>query len=135
MRRYHIKIYLSDHSIIDVKAEADSLEDAVDKITTTEETENLIGDNEIESIRLIDSETIEPIAQERFLLQESLDPGYWVFTDQQNGLVCKFLEQQHNKDYIITYLDGTPVTDLFTMANVLSEMNDYLIARHPELIC
>ena len=35
MRRYHIKIYLSDHNVIDAKAEADSLEDAVDKIATT----------------------------------------------------------------------------------------------------
>ena len=53
MRRYHIKIYLSDHNVIDAKAEADSLEDAVDKIATTEETERLIGDNEIESIQLM----------------------------------------------------------------------------------
>ena len=135
MRRYHIKIYLSDHNVIDAKAEADSLEDAVDKIATTEETERLIGDNEIESIQLIDSEELEPVTKERFLVQESSDPGYWVITDQQNGLVCKFLERQYSKDYKITDIDGTPVTDLFTMATALSEMGDYLMARHPELIC
>ena len=135
MRRYHIKIYLSDHNVIDAKAEADSLEDAVDKIATTEETERLIGDNEIESIQLIDSEELEPVTKERFLVQESSDPGYWIITDQESSLVCKFLERQYSKDYKITDLDGKPVTDLITMANALSEMGDYLMARHPELIC
>ena len=135
MRRYHIKIYLSDQNVIDTKAEADSLENAVDKIATTEETKRLIGDNEIESIQLIDSEELEPSTKERFLVQESSDPGYWVITDQQNGLVCKFLERQYSKDYKITDLDGTPVTDFYTLATALNEMSDYLMARHPELIC
>ncbi len=135
MRRYHIKIYLSDHNVIDARAEAESLEDAVDKIATTEEAEKLIGDNEIESIQLVDTEEIGPVTPDRFLLQESTDPGYWVVTDQQKGIVCKFLERQYNKDYKITDLEGKPITDLITMADTLSEMADFLMAKHPELIC
>ena len=121
--------------MIDARAEAESLEDTVDKIATTEETEKLIGDNEIESIQLVDTEEIGPVTPDRFLLQESTDPGYWVVTDQQKGIVCKFLERQYNKDYKITDLEGKPITDLITMAETLSEMADYLMARHPELIC
>lgn len=134
MRRYHIKIYLSDNNVIDARAEAESLEDAVDKIAMTEETEKLIGDNEIESIQLVDTEEIEPVTPDRFLLQESTDPGYWVVTDQQNGIACKFLERKYYKDYKITNLEGKPITDLITMADTLSEMADFLMAKHPELI-
>ena len=135
MRRHHIKIYLSDHNVIDAKVETDSLDDAVDKIATAEETDSLIGDNKIESIQLIDTEEIIPVTQERFLYQESFDPGYWVITDQLNGLACKFLERQFCKAYKTTNLDGTPVTDLITMTNSLTEMCDYIMDRHLQLIC
>ena len=135
MQRYHIKIYLTGNNVIDEKAEADSLEDAVDKIATSDKAKQLFGDNEIESIQLIDTERIEPPTKERFIVQESPEPSYWVITDQESGLVCKFLERQYSKDYKITALDGKPVTDLITMANALSEMGNYLMGRHPELIC
>ena len=135
MRRYHIKIYLSDHNVFDAKTEAESLEDAVDNIVMTEEAKDAIGDNEIESVQLVDSEEIGPVKEERFLVQESSDPGYWVITDRQNNLVCKFLERQYSKDYKVTDLDGTPVTDFYTLATAINDMGDYLMARHPELIC
>lgn len=135
MRRYHIKIFLSNQNQIDVRAEADSLEDAVEKVITTEQAKELLYDTEIERIQLIDTEEIEPVEHSRFLLQESTDPGYWVITDLQKGIVCKFLERGYNKDHKITDINDTPITDPLTLATALREMGDYLIAKHPELIC
>lgn len=135
MRRYHIKIFLSDHYVFDAKTEAESLEDAVDNIVLTEEAKKNIGENETESILHFDTEEIGPVKEERFLLQESTDPGYWGITDRQKSLVCKFLDRQYSKDYKVTDLDGTPITELYTLAAALNDMGDYLMARHPELIC
>lgn len=134
MRKYHIKIYLSDHNVIDAKAEANSIEDAVDKIVTTDQARDFIGNNDIERIQLLDTEELKPVPKERFLLQESTDPGYWVVTDKQNGLVCKFLERQYNKNHKITDLNDSPITDPLTLATALREMGEYLAAQHPELV-
>ena len=135
MRRYHIKIYLSDQSVIDARAEADSIEDAVDKIMLTDQAKKFLGDNEIESVQLIDTEEIGPVPPERFILQESSDPGYWVVTDQQNGLVCKFLERNFNKTQKTTDINDNPITDPLTLATALREIGDFLYSKHPELIC
>lgn len=135
MRRYHIKIYLSDRSVIDAKTEADSLEDAVDKIMATDQAKEFLGDNDIESVQLVDTEDITPSAPDRFLLQESTDPGYWVVTDLQNGIVCKFLERNFNKTQKTTDINDNPITDPLTLATALREMGDFLFSKHPELIC
>ena len=135
MRRYHIKIYLSDQSVIDARAEADSIEDAVDKIMLTDQAKEFLGDNEIESVQLIETEEIGPVNPKRFLLQESSDPGYWVVTDQQNGLVCKFLERNFNKTQKTTDINDNPITDPLTLATALREIGDFLYSKHPELIC
>ena len=114
MRRYHIKIFLSNQNLIDARAEADSLENAVDKVITTEQAEELLYYNRIESIQLIDTKEIRPIEHRPFLLQESSAPGYWVVTDLQKGIVCKFLERGYKKDHIITNINDTPTTDPLT---------------------
>lgn len=135
MHRYHIKIHLSDHKVIDAKAEAESLEEAVDKIVATEQAKGMMGENEIEAIQMVGSEEIRPVTHDRFLLQESNDPGYWIVTDQQKGIVCKFLERNFGKDHEITGFEGTPVTDATTLVEALREIGGFLYARHPELIC
>ena len=135
MRRYHIKIYLSDQSVIDAKTEADSLEEAVDKIMATDQAKEFLGDNDIESVQLVDTEDITPSAPDRFLLQESTDPGYWVVTDLQNGTVCKFLERNFNKSQKTTDINDKPITDPLTLATSLREIGDFLHSKHPELIC
>lgn len=135
MRRYHIKIYLSDQSVIDAKTEADSLKEAVDKIIATDQAKDSLGDNDIESVQLIDTEDITPAAPDRFLLQESTDPGYWVVTDLQNGIVCKFLERNFNKTQKTTDINDNPITDPLTLATALREIGEFLYSKHPELIC
>lgn len=135
MRKYHIKIFISDNDYIDAKADANSMDEAVDKILSTDQAKEFIGDNLIDSVQLIDSEELEPISPKRFIVQESSDPGYWVITDLQNNIVCKFLERNFNKDQKITDINDNPISDPLTLATALREMGEYLYSTHPELIC
>ena len=135
MRKYHIKIFISDDNYIDAKADANSMDEAVDKILSTDQAKEFIGDNLIDSVQLIDSEELEPISPKRFIVQESSDPGYWVITDLQNNIVCKFLERNFNKDQKITDINDNPISDPLTFATALREMGEYLYSTHPELIC
>ena len=68
MRKYPIVIYLSDGDTFDANAVADSIEDAVDKITSTEQAIEFIEDREIESVQLLGTEEQEPAPEQRFLL-------------------------------------------------------------------
>ena len=135
MRKYHIKIFISDNDYIDAKADANSMDEAVDKILSTDQAKEFIGDNLIDSVQLIDSEELEPISPKRFIVQESSDPGYWVITDLQNNIVCKFLERNFNKDQKITDINDNPISDPLTLATALRDMGEYLYSTHPELIC
>lgn len=135
MRKYHIKIFISDNDYIDAKADANSMDEAVDKILSTDQAKEFIDDNLIDSVQLIDSEELEPISPKRFIVQESSDPGYWVITDLQNNIVCKFLERNFNKDQKITDINDNPISDPLTLATALREMGEYLYSTHPELIC
>ena len=135
MRRYHIKIHLSNQDVIDAKAEASSVEDAVDKIMSTGKAKETLGENDVESVQLIEAEDIEPAAPERFLLQESADPGYWVVTDQQNGIACKFLERDFNNTQKVTDINGNLVDDPLSLASSLREIGGFLFSKHPELVC
>ena len=135
MQRYYIKITLSDNNSINTCSVAESLEDGVDKITSSDAFTKIIGYKEIQNTQLIKLKNLRPTDNDRFLLKESEDPGYWLLTDQMKDVSCKFLERHYNKDHTITDLNGIPIDDPDTLSNTLKDMGDFLIAKHPELIC
>ena len=70
---------------------------------------------------------------ERFILQKSEDPGYWVCTDQQNGIVCKFEQGNFNGNQKITQLEDSSA-DAMAIARSLREMADWLNDNHSDKI-
>lgn len=135
MRRYHVIITLSDGSSFEDNTVADSLEEAVDIITSSPEAVRRMGDNTIEYVQKIHAEELTPQPPERYAICEAKSQGYWVVTDQQKNIQCTFLERHFNDVHEITDLEGQLVKNPSTRTSIIHEMGEYLITKHPELIC
>lgn len=69
----------------------------------------------------------------RFILQPSQDPGFWVATDKENGIVVKFREHQFNETQQVTLLDGDTFSSTekaLKVATYLRELSDWLRDNH-----
>lgn len=69
----------------------------------------------------------------RYILQKSKEgPPWWVLTDTQMQLVCKFKEGDFNDSQQFTPLEeGQGVTAL---ASAAREMTDWLVENYPEIV-
>ncbi len=74
----------------------------------------------------------------RYKVERSQElPGWWVVTDVENGIVCRFEEHRHNETQKVTILDeerflsgcsSEEASD--RLAKVMREMGDYIATRH-----
>lgn len=135
MKQYTINILLDSGDEINAKAVAETVNDAVDKILSTKQAIDFVGDHLVDGVKVIDVQDIPMKRTEGFILQESETPGFWVVTDTINNLVCRFLERNFNETQKITDLNDNPITDPLILATALREIGDLLYSRHPELIC
>lgn len=135
MKQFTIKILLDNGDEIKAKAMAETVNDAVDKILSTEQAIEFVDKHQVDGVKVIDVQNIPEKRTEGFVLQESETPGFWVVTDTKNNLVCKFLERNFNETQKITDLNDNPITDPLALAMALREIGDYLYSIHPELIC
>jgi len=71
---------------------------------------------------------------ERFILQKSTDPEYWVCTDTENMIVCKFKEHNFNEDQNFTTLENFSPENFMQLAQYVREMSDWLFKMHYRLI-
>lgn len=69
----------------------------------------------------------------RYIIQKSDTPNYWVCTDQANGVVCKFEQGNFNDNQEFTLLEdaGHSANEL---AKLASEMGEWLRENHYEKI-
>lgn len=71
--------------------------------------------------------------EQRFVLQPSQEPGFWVATDKDNGIVVKFREHQFNETQQITLLNGDTfksAEEAMNVATYLRELSDWLRDNH-----
>jgi len=68
---------------------------------------------------------------ERYILQQGTDPSYWICTDQDNGLVCKFEQGNFNSNQEFTLLSDSHASPLH-LAKLSREMSDWLIKHHQD---
>ena len=68
--------------------------------------------------------------KDRFILQASTTPGWWVATDTENGIVVKFEDHKFNDTQQVTLLDDIPNPDVMKMARLMREMADWLRKNH-----
>lgn len=72
---------------------------------------------------------------ERFELQQSSQqPGWWVCTDTDNLIVCRFEAHRFNETQQVTFLEDAPDPDVMAMARAIREMADWLRDNYYEII-
>ena len=72
---------------------------------------------------------------DRYLLQRSTrQQGWWVCTDQENGIVCRFEEHRFNETQKMTFLEDIQQPDALAIARLMREMGDWLGEKHRELL-
>lgn len=74
--------------------------------------------------------------KDRFLLQPSQKPGFWVATDTAHNIVITFQKHRFNDTQKITLLDGdtfASATEATRVATYLRELADWLRANHYEV--
>ena len=67
-------------------------------------------------------------------LQRSTDPGWFVITDTDSGIVLKFKQGFFNETQQITYLNDLTAKTALTIASDLRGIADYLQTFNPELL-
>lgn len=73
----------------------------------------------------------------RFILQPSQEPGFWVATDTEHGMVVRFKEHEFNQTHYPTLLNGEEfhsVEEALKYATYISELADWLSAEHRDII-
>lgn len=72
---------------------------------------------------------------DRFTLyRSSEDPSWWVCTDQENGIVCRFKWHQFNETQKMTFLEDVEQPDAMAIARLMREMGDWLGEHHQDKI-
>ena len=70
---------------------------------------------------------------ERFILQPSKEPGFWVATDTEHGIVVKFEEHRFNETQQTTLLNGDTfktAEEALSYATYMREIADWIRAHH-----
>ena len=67
----------------------------------------------------------------RYQLQQSAQQqGWWVLTDKENGIVCRFHEHEFNEPQKMTFLEDIKNPDASQIARLMREMGDWLATHH-----
>jgi len=74
----------------------------------------------------------EIFENEKYILQKSENPNYWVCTDKINFVVCKFENKKYNENQEFTTLENFDTKNYIKLAKITSEMADWLRANHYE---
>lgn len=65
----------------------------------------------------------------RYIIQPSSDANFWVCTDQENGLVCKFEQGNYNENQQFSLLEDSTL-NVMKLASLAREMGDWLHINH-----
>lgn len=74
---------------------------------------------------------------DRFLIQRSSTPGWWVATDKENNIVVQFEHGKYNDTQKVTLLNGDTFKDeaeAMKVATYLRELADWLREEHYEVL-
>ena len=72
--------------------------------------------------------------EDRFILQKSEKPEYWVCTDKENSIVCVFENHNYNDNQEFTILEDIETPDALALAKAVREMADWLRDNHYDKI-
>lgn len=66
-----------------------------------------------------------------YIMQKSEQPGWWVATDKENGIVIKFKEHAFNETQKVTILEECSCSAL-QLARFMREMGEWVARDHPD---
>lgn len=71
----------------------------------------------------------------KYMLQKSSkDPRWWVLTDVEAQIVCRFKSRAFNETQQFTSLKDDTMYDILKLPTILREMTDWLTANHPDIV-
>lgn len=132
MKRFQIKITLSNGDKINAKSVGENREDAVNRLFSVPEFVSFIGSNEIKTAEAVEI-PFEKINPENFLLQKSESKeNHFVVTDLKRNFVIIFERGFFNDRQKCTMLFNN-LSELDAAA-ALREIGEFLWIYHRELI-
>ena len=134
MKRYRIKIKLSNGDEVNSTVEARNQADASKRLEQTPEFARFVGPNEIVSME-VEPIPIEPIDNERFAVT-TIDnkPGWYVVADLDNMIKIEWKKGMYNETQRVLPIGKGKPLDAQQGATAMREIADYLIANFKELI-
>jgi len=67
---------------------------------------------------------------QRYIVQASEKPGYWVCTDTENKIVCVFENKRFNGSQHFTQLEDFDPKNFMKLARYIRELSDWLSQNH-----
>lgn len=132
MKRYSVKITLSDGSVTDAKVTARSENEAIQRVIATDQFLDFSNGKDIVETD-VTSIPIEPIDDVRFSIRIALNkPGWYIIHDSSSGIRIEWKKGMFNEtNRVITTGYEIQAVDL---ATILREASEYLYENFRELI-
>ncbi|MBO7469680.1 MAG: hypothetical protein J6T81_06075 [Bacteroidales bacterium] len=134
MKRYQIKIELTNGDELDARVVGRNRSDALRRMEQTEAYINFVGNHDIKTID-IKPIPIKPIDNERFAVT-TIDnkPGWYIVADLDNRIKIEFKKGRYNDTQrILPIGDGKQLTAQ-EQATALREIGEYLYKNFKEII-
>ena len=133
--RYYVKIYNEKaYEMIEARVYAKTEDEAILRVMQQDKVKAIVekwsGEAELEC-HLIEDAVLD---KERFLLQPSKEPGWYVLTDEQLLITLRFRAGDYNGSQQVKMIDESRVKDPMDIATSLRLMGDWMLMYHKELI-
>jgi hypothetical protein len=133
MKRFLIKIKLSDGYQANIRVTAKDGDAAIRRIENQPEFIKFIEGREILEIEF-EEIPIVPISPDNYLLQPSATKGWWVVTDIKRNIVVKFQQGKFNDTQQNTILFDDATMNELEYATAMRELGEYMNQYHREII-
>ena len=133
--RYYVKIFNEQYDeMIEARVDAKTPQEAIDRVIEQDKVKAIVekwgGEAEVECHEIEDA----VLDKERFILQPSKEPGWYVLTDEQLLITLRFRAGDYNGSQQVTMLDDKRIVDPMDIATSLRLMGDWMQKYSPELI-
>ena len=133
--RYYVKIFNERaDEMIEARVDAKTPQEAIDRVIEQDKVKAIVekwgGEAEVECHEIEDA----VLDKERFILQPSMEPGWYVLTDEQLLITLRFRAGDYNGSQKVKMIDESRVKDPMDIATSLRLMGDWMLKYHKELI-
>lgn len=133
--RYYVKIYNEKaDEMIEARVDAKTEDEAILRVMQQDKVKDIVekwgGEAELEC-HLIEDAVLD---KNRFVLQPSKEPGWYVLTDEELLITLRFRAGDYNGSQKVKMIDESRVKDPMDIATSLRLMGDWMLKYHKELI-